>query len=60
MSERVYHLAHKIAPDGRVSPWCAKTPRAVRWWVMDYERANCDRCKSRYRASDRPNPEAPK
>lgn len=58
MSQRIYHLAHKIRPDGDVSPWCAKKPRTLNLaresWVLDYDRSTCPRCKAAYRASNRP------
>lgn len=43
------HLAKHMAPDGGVSPLCAKTPRAlnlkVATWTLDRNAVTCPRCK---------------
>lgn len=48
--ERVYHMGAKIATDGsgRVSPLCAKRPRALNLerelWTLRWEAVTCPRC----------------
>lgn len=47
---RVYHMAAKIATDGsgRVSPLCARRPRALslkcEMWTLRWEAVTCRRC----------------
>lgn len=44
------HMAKKIRADGRVSPLCAKTPRAIDLkrasWTLQAGMVTCDRCKA--------------
>lgn len=47
-TEKIYHLARKIRPDGAVSPWCAEKPRALNLakelWTLRIEAATCPAC----------------
>jgi hypothetical protein len=52
---RVYHFARKIRADGAVSPWCAKSPRAINLakasWTNRIEAVTCEKCIAAYNAS---------
>lgn len=46
--KRKIHKAKYIAPNGDVSPLCAKTPKAINMklesWVNQNEGVTCDKC----------------
>ena len=45
---RIYHMAHKIAPNGSVSALCFAKPRSINLakesWVLQDGRVTCPRC----------------
>ncbi|KKN77613.1 hypothetical protein LCGC14_0358880 [marine sediment metagenome] len=48
---KIYHKANLIAPDGSVSPLCAKTPRKLNLkkdvWTLDDASVTCKKCLSK-------------